>query len=183
MNTERNVAIGNLSKVMLSGAIEALSLSQEINVALMGAIDGISIGDEPMLQRAGLFAIRTAAGRRFTKLQHKVATHIGRRKAVIEVGNAHLQAHGLETVVLQADYGLSDCKADRDTAHTNTDWSDHMIEAWERLQNVIEAVEADVTSCQERLCDFASSDGEYDSSLAHQVPEGTDNHVTEGDNA
>ena len=80
--------------------------------------------------------------------------HCHKRKALIEIGNRYLSARGAETVARQADYGLSGCKADSDIGHANTDWDEHMSDAYEQMQASIEAVEADVSSCQDLLGDL-----------------------------
>ena len=141
----------NLHHLMLSGAVESLSLTGEINQELMAVIDGISSGDENLLERVGVFVNRNSSEYRFNQLRRKVASYIGKRKALIDIGNRQLLARGIETVALHADYGLSGCKADSDTSHTNTGWEDHMSDAYERMQGSIEAVEADVSRCQELL--------------------------------
>ena len=144
-------AISNLHQLILSGAVESLSLTQEIGAELMGVIDGISLGDESLLERVGVFVNRNSSGYRFNQLRRKVASYIGKRKALIDIGNHHLRARGAATVVTQTDYGLSGCKTDSDTSHTNTDWDEHISDAYARMQASIEAVEADVSRCQDLL--------------------------------
>ena len=155
MTNEQRKGINGLHFQMFSGSQASLPLTQEISAELMSVtFYGMSMGDEPLLQRAGVFVSRTAAEHRFKKLRRKVASYIGKRKALIEIGNRYLRARGAETVAMQADYGLSGCKADSDIGHANTDWDEHMSDAYEQMQASIEAVEADVSSCQDLLGDL-----------------------------
>ena len=152
MADERRKEPKGLHVQMFSGAQASLALTQEISAELMSvAFYGMSMGDEPLLQRAGVFVSRKTAEYRFRKLRRKVASYIGKRKALVEIGNRCLSARGAETVTLQADYGLSACTADSDARHANTGWDEHMSDAYERMQASIEAVEADVSRCQDLL--------------------------------
>ena len=117
-NRQRSTA-NNLQRLMLSGAVESVSLAQEVGKESIADFDGISLGDENLLERVGVFVSRNYGEYRFNQLRRKVASYIGKRKALIEIGNRHLRVRGVETVVIRADYGLSDCKADSDTSHTN----------------------------------------------------------------
>ena len=138
-----------LQQEILAGAMATLSLTSEINQELLEvSTNGISMGDEALLERVGLFVNRNSAEYRFDKLRLKVAAYIGERKALIDAGNRLLQAHGAQLVNVHTDYGLSDCQADGDTGHTNTEWDEHMTEAYGQMQASIEAVEADVAICQ-----------------------------------
>ena len=154
MTNPQRSAANNLQRLMLSGAVESVSLAQEVGKESIAVFDGISLGDENLLERVGVFVSRNYGEYRFNQLRRKVASYIGKRKALIEIGNRHLRVRGVETVVMRADYCLSDCNADSDTSHTNTDWEDHMSGAYERMQASIEAVEADVSRCQDLLGDL-----------------------------
>lgn len=114
-------------------------------------MNGISMGDENLLERVGLFVNRHSAEYRFDKLRDKVAAYIGERKALIEAGNKLLHQQGMQTVPEKADYGLSKCQAQWDSSHTNTEWDERMQDAYDRMQACIEAVEADITECQTLL--------------------------------
>ena len=149
-NRQRSTA-NNLQRLMVFGAVESVSLAQEVGKESIAVFYGISLGDENLLERVGVFVTRNYGEYRFNQLRRKVASYIGKRKALIEIGNRYLSARGAEAVAMQADYGLSGCKADSDIGHTNTDWDEHMSDAYERMQDSIEAVEADVSRCQELL--------------------------------
>jgi len=152
MVNKQQKGINGLHIQMFSGSQPSFPLTQEISTELMSVTYyGMSMGGESLLQRAGVFVSRGKANYRFRLLRRKVARHIGRRKALIEIGNRYLSARGAEAVPMQADYGLTDCQADSDTSHDNTDWGDHMSDAYERMQASIEAVEADVSKCQDSL--------------------------------
>jgi len=155
MTIEQANIVKTLSHKMFSGGVAFAALSQEITRELWEVMDGISLGDENLLQRAGLFINRNSAEHRFNRLRRKVAAHIGERKALINAGNRLLRAHGVETVEARYDYGLSECRADSDPRHANTEWSDHMNDAYERMQESIEAVESDVSRCNDLLGELA----------------------------
>jgi hypothetical protein len=149
-NTNHNAA-SLLTREMLTGTMASLSLTHEINKELQETVNGISMGDENLLERVGLFVNRHSAEYRFDKLRDKVAAYIGERKALIEAGNKLLHQQGMQTVPEKADYGLSKCQAQWDSSHTNTEWDERMQDAYDRMQACIEAVEADITECQTLL--------------------------------
>ena len=151
MTNPQRSTVNNLQRLMVFGAVESVSLAQEVGKESIAVFYGISLGDENLLERVGVFVTRNYGEYRFNQLRRKVASYIGKRKALIEIGNRYLSARGAEAVAMQADYGLSGCKADSDIGHTNTDWDEHMSDAYERMQDSIEAVEADVSRCQELL--------------------------------
>lgn len=152
MTDEQRKSTHGLHLQMFSDAHASLSLAQEISAELINVtFYGMSMGDENLLQRAGVYISRERAQFRFNKLRRKVATYIGKRKALIEIGNRYLSTRGMEVVAMQADYGLSGCKADTDTGFSNTDWDERMSDAYERMQLSIEAVEADISRCQDLL--------------------------------
>lgn len=144
-------AVSLLTREMLTGTHESLSLTHEIGKELQETINGISTGDESLLERVGLFVNRHSAEYRFEKLREKVAAYIGARKALLDAGNKLLHAHGMQPVPDKSDYGLAACQAQWDSSYTNTEWDEHMQDAYERMQNCIEAVEADITECQALL--------------------------------
>jgi hypothetical protein len=151
MSNPNHNAASLLTREMLTGTMASLSLTHEINKELQETVNGISMGDENLLERVGLFVNRHSAEYRFDKLRDKVAAYIGERKALIEAGNKLLHQQGMQTVPEKADYGLSKCQAQWDSSHTNTEWDERMQDAYDRMQACIEAVEADITECQTLL--------------------------------
>jgi hypothetical protein len=151
MTHQNQAAVSTLTREMLTGTFASLSLTQEIGKELQETINGISMGDEGLLERVGLFVNRHSAEYRFDKLRDKVAAYIGARKALLDAGNKLLHAHGMQTVPEKSDYGLAACQAQWDSSYTNTEWDERMQDAYERMQDCIEAVEADITECQTLL--------------------------------
>jgi len=151
MTNQIHAAASLLTREMLTGTMTSLSLTHEINKELQETVNGISMGDENLLERVGLFVNRHSAEYRFDKLRDKVAAYIGERKALIEAGNKLLHLQGMQTMPEKADYGLSKCQAQWDSSHTNTEWDERMQDAFDRMQACIEAVEADITECQALL--------------------------------
>ena len=152
MVDELRKSVNGLHLEIFSGVQSSLVLAREISDALTTvSLYGMSMGDESLLQRAGVYICRESAQYHFKKLRRKVAKYVGWRKALIEIGNRHLSARGAETVEMQADRGLSTCAFDTETGFANTDWDEHMIDAYERMHASIDAVEADVSKCQNLL--------------------------------
>ena len=150
MTNPQRSTVNNLQRLMVFGAVESVSLAQEVGKESIAVFYGISLGDENLLERVGVFVSRNYGEYRFNQLRRKVASYIGKRKALIEIGNRHLRVRGVETVVIRADYGLSTARQTA-TPATLMDWEDHMSDPYERMQASIEAVEADVSRCQDLL--------------------------------
>ena len=110
MSNPNHNAASLLTREMLTGTMASLSLTHEINKELQETVNGISMGDENLLERVGLFVNRHSAEYRFDKLRDKVAAYIGERKALIEAGNKLLHLQGMQTMPEKADYGLSKCQ-------------------------------------------------------------------------
>ena len=117
MTNPQRSTVNNLQRLMVFGAVESVSLAQEVGKESIAVFYGISLGDENLLERVGVFVTRNYGEYRFNQLRRKVASYIGKRKALIEIGNRYLSARGAEAVAMQADYGLSGCKADSDIGH------------------------------------------------------------------
>lgn len=151
MTNQNQAAVSMLTREMLTGTFASLSLTQEIGKELQETVNGMSMGDENLLERAGLFINRHSAEYCFDKLRDKVAAYIGGRKALLDAGNKLLLESGMQTLPEKSDYGLSKCQAQWDSSHTNTEWDERMQDAYDRMQACIEAVEADITECQALL--------------------------------
>ena len=131
---------------------ESLLLARKISDELTTvALYVMSMGDDSLLQRAGVYVSRDSVQYRFNRLQRKVSSHLERRRALIEIGNRYLSAQGAETVAIRDDYGPYALRVDSDAGHINKGWDEQLNDAYKRMQAGIEAVEADVSRCQDML--------------------------------
>ena len=146
------VAASRTNMLVLAGAGSGKTRVLVHRIAWLLSVENCS----PYSIMAVTFTNKAAA-----EMRHRIGQLMGTTQGGMWVGTFHglcnrlLRAHGVKTVEVRDDYGLSECRADSDPSYANTEWSDHMNDAYERMQESIEAVESDVSRCNDLLGELA----------------------------